>query len=152
MNLKGNNSSIDDPIITKYTININIVGNGKVLDSDNKEVSGTAKGNYTNTVSGTYRITKASLASARVGNIAAQVYTGKPITLDPSTLNVVMKKTKLNPYDDITKEGDYIIKGYSNNTKVGTATITLQGVGNYGDIKTVKFKINAKGFKWWWRK
>lgn len=116
------------------------------------KVTATAKGNYTDTVSGTYRITKASLASASVGNIAAQVYTGKPITLDPSTLIVMMKKTKLNLYDDITKEGDFVVKSYSNNTKVGTATITLQGVGNYGGTKTVKFKINAKGFRWWWRK
>lgn len=116
------------------------------------KVTATAKGNYTETVSGTYRITKASITSAKVSGIATQIYSGKPITFDPSTFTVKVGKTKLVPFNEVTGEGDFIIKGYSNNTKKGTATVTLQGVGNYGGTKAVKFKINAKGFKWWWRK
>ena len=36
---------------------------------------------------------------------------------------------------------DYTVK-YSNNKKVGTATVTITGKGSYGGIITKTFKIN----------
>lgn len=42
---------------------------------------------------------------------------------------------------------DFIITGYKANTKKGTATVTLKGIGNYGGTKTATFKIGAKVIK-----
>ncbi len=42
---------------------------------------------------------------------------------------------------------DFIIVGYKNNTKKGTATMTVQGIGEYGGTKIVKFSIVSKKMK-----
>ena len=116
-------------------------------------VKATAKGsNYKGEVTGDYRITKASIASATVQGIGAQTYTGKEITFEPKNITVKEKGDVLKPYDESTKKGDFIIKGYTNNLNKGTATVTIEGVGDYFGTKTISFKIKAKGFFWWWRK
>jgi hypothetical protein len=46
---------------------------------------------------------------------------------------------------DLIYGTDYVITGYKNNTKKGTATMTICGIGDtYGGTKVVKFKIVAK--------
>lgn len=102
-------------------------------------------GNYTGTLEGEYRITKASISSASV-SVPKQVYTGKPIALEKNLLTVKMKGKQLD-------ESQYeIVPGsYKNNVQKGTASVTLCGVDNYGGTKTVKFTIRAKGLLWWWR-
>ena len=47
---------------------------------------------------------------------------------------------------------------YKNNTKVGTATVTIKGKGNYTGARTTTFRIGAKtgtwkksGSKWWYQ-
>ena len=42
---------------------------------------------------------------------------------------------------------DYIITGYSNNDRKGTASVTLKGIGSYGGTKTVTFNITPKTVK-----
>ncbi|GEM_PF-1488816 len=111
-------------------------------------VTVTGKGNYTNeTVSAVYRVTAASIAKGTF-KIKNQEYTGRSITLDPAegdiTKAVVSKK-------DLTYGTDYIITGYTNNVKKGTATVTFQGIGNYGGTKTVKFKIVQRNIGTWWK-
>ncbi len=107
-------------------------------------VKAIAGSGYTNTVSGEYKITKASIVSAKV-SIPVQTYTGKPIKLNKSDIKVSIKGATLG-------EDDYDIVSYSNNTQKGTAKVTIRGKGNYGGLKTQTFNIKAKGFKWWWRK
>ncbi len=107
--------------------------------------------NYKGKGSGDFRITRASIASASVKGIGAQIYTGKEITFDPANITVKVKSDILKPYDEKTGEGDFIIKGYKNNINKGTANVTIEGVGDYYGTKTVSFKIKAKGFFWWWR-
>ena len=53
--------------------------------------------------------------------------------------NVILKNAskKLNLNSDYTVE-------YSNNKNVGTATVTINGIGNYKDTKKVNFNIIAK--------
>ncbi|MBR5408177.1 MAG: hypothetical protein IK111_11175 [Lachnospiraceae bacterium] len=115
------------------------------------KVTATAKGeNYTGTTSGTFKITKMSLAKATV-KVPTQVYSGKPITIAPEKLDVKIKGVKLIPYDSNTGKGDFEIISYSNNTNKGVASIVIQGRGNYGGMKTQTFKIQAKKFVWPWR-
>ena len=67
--------------------------------------------------------------------IKDKTYTGKNIT----QVFTIIDGT------NILKEGkDYTVK-YSSNKKVGTATITITGKGNYTGTTKRKFKINPKG-------
>lgn len=104
----------------------------------------TAKGrDYTGTVQGTYRITAASIAKAKV-SIKDQTYTGKAIkldtTTDPQVVYVEVNGTPLKPEEYEIVEGSY-----SNNVNKGKAKVTIRGLGNYGGTKTVTFKIKGKG-------
>ena len=76
--------------------------------------------------------TVTSIANATV-QVAAQTYTGKPLTPKPT---VKIGSVTL-------KEGtDYILE-YRNNTNVGYATVLVKGKGNYTGTKSATFKINA---------
>jgi hypothetical protein len=110
-------------------------------------VTVTGKGNYTGTLPDTYRITKSSISGARV-TINKQTYTGETVTLDKEQITVKVKN------DTLTFGQDYeiVANSYKNNVKKGTATVTIKGLGDYGGTKTVKFTIQAKGFKWWQQK
>jgi len=88
-----------------------------------------------------------------IGNV---FYTGTPHTPEiivkydvdgDGTLDV------LKPYDSATKEGDYLVLGYGENTKVGVkkATITVKGMGEFGDTVVIKFTILPKWLKWFIR-
>jgi len=100
--------------------------------------------NYTGAFTGTYRIVKADIKSAKV-TIPKQIYTGNEIILDKSQITVKLSGITLKPED-------YEIIQYADNVKKGKASVTIKGKGNYGGVKTVKFTIGAKGFLWWWRK
>jgi hypothetical protein len=92
------------------------------------------KGNYSGTLDAYYRIIQKSIKSATV-SVANQTYTGKEVTVDKSDITVKIDGRVLS-------DSEYEITGYTNNTKVGTASLTIHGTsGNYGGTKTVKFKI-----------
>lgn len=111
---------------TDYTINY----------SENINV-GTAKitikgiGKYTGSVEKTFNIVSKDIKNVTIQDIENQTYTGKEI--QPS---VVIQS------DGITlKEGtDYTIK-YTSNKSVGTATIEIEGIGNYTGKTTKTFNI-----------
>lgn len=95
----------------------------------------TGKGNYTGTVTKTFKINQASIAKATVSGIVNKNYTGKALTQ-----NVTVKLGTVT----LKKGTDYIVT-YKNNTKVGTATITITGKGNYAGTISKTFKINLSG-------
>ena len=109
----------------KYTDNTK-VGTAKVTV--------TGKGNYTGTVTKTFKILK-SIKSAKVSGVSASYkYTGKNLT---PTVTVKDGKTTLK------KGTDYTVT-YKNNKAIGTATITIKGKGNYTGTITKTFKIVPK--------
>ena len=72
-----------------------------------------------------------NIKNATVTNIPTKYYTGKALTPKPSV--------KMN--DKTLKENvDYKLS-YSNNKNIGTATITITGIGDYTGTKKVTFKI-----------
>ena len=95
------------------------------------------KGNYNGETKCEYRIVEKSLAKAST-SVKAQYYTGNPITLKESDIVVKIGKEALEPVKD------YVIEGYQNNIAKGTAKVTIRGVGKYGGIKTISFKIVQK--------
>ncbi len=74
-----------------------------------------------------------SLATATVDTISEQTYTGNPITPE---LTVTLEDTAL------IKDVDYTVS-YSQNLKVGTAQVTIKGLGAYTGNITTSFEIVA---------
>ena len=89
----------------------------------------TGKGNFEGTKEITFKITEPS--EITVGSIADQTYTGSALT--PKV--VVKEGSKV-----LTKNVDYTVS-YSNNIKVGTASVKITGKGSYKGSYTVNFKI-----------
>lgn len=93
------------------------------------------KGNYTGVVERNFDIKKKSISNITIRNIADHIYTGsemKPVV-----------SLELDMYTTLTAGVDYMVS-YQNNVNVGTATVKVQGVGNYTGIIEKTFKINPK--------
>ena len=119
--------------------------NGKTLKNDtdytvsysNNTKVGTAtvkitgKGNYTGSVSKTFKI-KNNFKKATVSGISNKSYTGKNIT---QSITVKYNGKTL-------KNGTDYTVSYSSNKKIGTATVKIAGKGSYTGTITKTFKIN----------
>ena len=91
----------------------------------------TGKGNYTGSVSKTYSI-KNNFKKATISGISTKAFTGKNITQ-----NITVK------YNGKTlKNGTDYTVSYSNNKKIGTATVKITGKGSFTGTVTKTFKIN----------
>ena len=97
----------------------------------------TGKKNYKGTASRQYSIINAGSAGFDVVAIGAQTYTGSAI--EPTV--TVYKHGTTTPA--LTENNDYTV-AYTDNINVGTATVTVTGMGNYGGTQTVNFTINPK--------
>lgn len=93
----------------------------------------TAGGNFDNYTNVFYEITPASIASdvSVSGLSASYAYTGAALTPEPTL-----------KYNGMTlaKDADYTLS-YTNNIKVGKATLTIIGKGNYAGTLSKTFKI-----------
>ncbi|MBO7673797.1 MAG: hypothetical protein J6S63_02155 [Atopobiaceae bacterium] len=98
------------------------------------------KGNYSKSVTKTFKIAKRDFSKAKITGVYNQLYTGAAITPSPT---VKWGKTTLELGKDYTLS-------YKNNKNLGTATIVAKGKGNYSGVtKTASFKIyqiNATSF------
>lgn len=91
------------------------------------------KGNYSGSWGVLFKIQKGNISNVEVSNIPNKTYLGKSIT--PNSY------IKLNGIT-LTKNVDYKLT-YTNNVNVGTATMTITGIGNYTGSKSINFKIVA---------
>ena len=91
----------------------------------------TGKGNYTGQIERTYKIKSIDIGNSQVSGYDDQPYTGSEVKV-PIVL-------KLN--ENKLEEGvDYTLS-YADNVEVGTATITITGIGNCSGSFSVTFKI-----------
>lgn len=110
-------------------------------------ISAGPSGYYVGSNSATYKVVDKSMdvKKAKVKQTAVVSYTGEPITLDEfetCPLTVTLNgKTLTYGKDFVAVPGTY-----KNNTKKGTAKVTICGIGEYGGQKVVSFKITAKNF------
>ena len=111
---------------TDYTVSYS--NNTKVGTA---KVTITVKGNYTGSVSKTYSI-KNNFKKATASGISTKAFTGKNIT---QSITVKYNGKTLK------KGTDYTVS-YSNNKKIGTATVKIAGKGSYTGTITKTFKIN----------
>lgn len=110
-----------------YSNNIN-VGTAKV------SVTGTGVFKYLTSKAG-FEIVSRKISDAVISEISDREYTGKAITPEISVA-----------YNGIAlKKGvDYTVS-YSDNTEVGTATMTVKGIGNFKGEAKASFEIVEKG-------
>jgi len=100
----------------------------------------TGNGNYTGTLDKTFTIMPRSISVSSISTIDSQMYTGDPI--EPKIKLIVNSVT-------LVESRDYELT-YADNVDVGTATVTVTGINNYKDSKTVSFKIiGDTGFTGW---
>ncbi len=95
------------------------------------------KGNYSDdsTLQASWRVATL-LKGAKVTVLSKFAYTGEAVTLTESDLQVIKNKDELG-----TDQYEILEGTYKNNTKVGTASVQIRGLGEYGGTITVKFKI-----------
>ena len=111
---------------TDYTVSYS--NNTKVGTA---KVTITGKGNYTGSVSKTFKI-KNNFKKATVLGISTKAFTGKNIT---QSITVKYNGKTLK------KGTDYTVS-YSSNKSIGTATVKITGKGSYTGTITKTFKIN----------
>jgi len=95
------------------------------------------KGNFTGTAGTTFRIIRKSIAAAEIGGLKDRAYTGK----------YIKPAVKVKVDNKVLKKGrDYKLV-FKNNKSVGTAKVTVQGIGNYKGSRTKTFSIVPYGTK-----
>ncbi len=99
-----------------------------VLHVTGEEEQGNYQVSYEN---GAFTINPCPLSQAKVASIANQTYTGSEIKPAP----------KVTVNGKVLKRGTDYTLAWKNNVKLGTATLTVTGKGNYRDSVSVNFKI-----------
>ena len=93
----------------------------------------TGKGQYLGTKTRTFKVVKADMANVKITKLdETYAHTGSAVKPEP-----VLKYKSMT----LKKGTDYTIS-YSNNTNIGTASLTITGKGNFKGSVTKKFKID----------
>ena len=122
-----------------------------------KSVSDKGSGNYRGSLTGSFRIiaptqtiapAKVTFASATPGETydtgrKGFIYASRPCepTENNMTVTLTVKEGNVRTTRTLRYGTDYTIIAYQNNDKAGTGKMILKGLGNYGGLKTVSFKI-----------
>lgn len=119
--------------------------------ADTVTITVAGKGNYTNTIQGTYHIYEADKDISKLFfSFDKMTYTGEAIEPSYDDIHVYYTKTDMQKgINEITGEEEkslYCITGYANNIKSGSGKITLRGLGKYGGTKTYQFVISKKAY------
>jgi len=134
------------PSVTWTSSDDSVVSVGTLSRSTNASFTGVFLGDATMTAAFTsvgdnaartatvdVSVVPASIAGAQVTlEYTEKEYTGK--YLNPKVTSVVLNGVTLDPTDDYSVS-------YNNNQKVGTATVTVTGKGNYSDTASASFTI-----------
>lgn len=110
----------------------------------------TGTGFYEGTLTGTYRIyDKTKAISKLVIDIDPQTYTGEEIKLEKSAVHVYASNADKKAKRELADKNacfEIVESTYKNNSKAGTAKVTLHGIGPYGGTKACSFKIQKKQY------
>lgn len=94
----------------------------------------TGKGNYSGSITANFNISSLAL-TANMFTITNKVFTGSAVDLTSSDI------TANNGGTPLVFGTDYTLGAYTNNTSTGTATVTINGAGNYSGSVTINFSI-----------
>lgn len=98
----------------------------------------TGKGNYTGTVSSSFKITGLNIEDVEISEISEQTYTGKEVKPEVELYN---------GYTQLIENVDYTLY-YKDNINVnGSPYVFIRGIGNYTGTTSASFTINPKTIK-----
>lgn len=126
----GNLLTVGNDYTVTYANNTN-VGRATVI------ATAAANSYYVGTANGYFNISNTATGMEITGYASSYTYTGNAITPD---VIVTMNGRMLN------RGTDYVVN-YSNNTNVGTATMTVTGIGSFSGTKTINYVIEAKNIE-----
>jgi hypothetical protein len=123
------------------------IGKNEVLaegTSIRATIVGTGK-SYTGATYVIYKVVSGpkDISAATVGKIDNRMYTGKPVEIGDLKLTYTTTVGKTKIVDELEEGRDFCITGYYNNTKKGTASLRIEGMGDYCGSRVVTFKIVA---------
>ncbi|MCR4642032.1 MAG: CAP domain-containing protein [Lachnospiraceae bacterium] len=100
--------------------------------------------NYEGIVTGSYRLIEKGYDIGKAKFTIRKLdrtYTGTPVTLSEEDF----EKAVINGSVELTYGKDYVIdvSSYKNNSRKGTASVDVVGIGSYGGRKTVRFRIKT---------
>lgn len=133
-----NQENISPEISIKYKEKVLTENDFTYTISENKNV-GTAtiiisgQGDYVGNIEKTFKIVPKDISGLNFSKIDDSSYTGKNITR-----NIKITDNKYS----LVEGTDYKLT-YKNNKNVGTATVTVTGIGNYKGSKSFNFKIKS---------
>lgn len=151
----GNISAIEDQVYSGYQItpHVTVTCGGNLLNPgsdytltyrNNTNVgratvtaTATNDSNYIGSVNGGFNISNTAGGMEITGYASSYTYTGYAVAPD---VVVTMNGRVLN------RGTDYTVT-YSNNTNVGTATMTVTGIGSFSGTKTINYTIEAKNIE-----
>lgn len=151
----GSISAIEDQVYSGYQItpHVTVTCGGNLLNPGNDytltylnntnvgraTVMATATNDsyYIGSASGSFNISNTAGGMEITGYASSYTYTGYAVAPD---VVVTMNGRVLN------RGTDYTVS-YSNNTNVGTATMTVTGIGSFSGTKTINYTIEAKNIE-----
>ena len=118
--------TLDEDYTLSYADNVN---------AGTASVTVTGMGNFTGSLAGTFTIEPAAIADQTIAAIETQLYTGE--ALEPG-----IEATNATSGEALVEGEDYTL-AYADNVDVGTASVTVTGIGNYTGTTTVTFDIGG---------
>ena len=103
-------------------------------------------GSYKGSIDGRFRYIESSalIGKVKAVKLSGRIYTGEPVTLSDEDLkNVLYTGSGADP-QYLVPGTDFETAAYGNNVNAGTAWVTVRGIGAYGGIRTLKFRIAPK--------
>lgn len=122
-------------------------GSGEVLAGTTVTVTVEGMGNYKGQTNTTYRIANSDISKVQVNKPKLEYNGGKVKFTEEMLVEGKLELADKTTGKKLVYGTDFIVVGYKNNTKKGTATVTVQGIGEYGGTKNVKFSIVSKKLK-----
>ena len=135
---------------TDYTVGETVTyAQGNTDESGEVFITITGKGNYSDAdpvkVSFRYMAASSDLRKTKIiKSISEQPYTGSYVQLGDDDLKEILYTDSKTDPRDLEPGKDFVVSGYKNNIKKGTAKVTLKGIGAFGGTKTLNFKIIEK--------
>ena len=119
--------------LTLTTDDYEITSGNSATNVENTALIITGKGNFTGEATKAWSLTAKSVDASMIAEIPSASYTGNQITPTP---------TVTDGEKELTSGTDFTYS-YSNNQYVGTATVTINGKGNYQGTAQKNFTITA---------
>lgn len=102
----------------------------------------TGMGNFTGTLELPFTVNPLNLDDLASASVAAAVYNAAPQTPKITMYTQYRDGDGYSQYNYLTADRDYDILGWADNVNAGSASVTVEGKGNYTGQRAIAFTIN----------